>query len=103
MPFDFSCSGVDRHRRCNVEIVAGAPVTNPGTAVASPNENEIRLRVIVRGYPDGPTAVLPLIAVRPRFTSRFSGRWDRERAPQFFSEFRIDRRDEASNTELTAR
>src|SRR5207249_2542640 len=64
----------------------------------------IRLRIVVRGDPNGAAAVLPLIAVfRPGFAAWLSRRWNRIRLPKLFTGIRIKCRNKTANAKLPTR
>src|SRR4029079_17174823 len=63
VPLDLSCSDIECDRRCGVQVVAGALIADPRTAVAGAEVGDIGLGVVVARHPHGAAAGLPLIAV----------------------------------------
>ena len=94
---------VDRDRRRDVEVVAGALIAHPRAAVAGAPVREVGFGIVVAGHPHGRAAGLPLIALGPRLAAGLAGRRHGEGPPQLFTALRIERRHEAAHAELAAR
>src|SRR5262249_52739257 len=89
-------------RGCRVKIVAGTLIADRRTAVACSPERDIGLWIIVARDPDRRSAGFPLIAFRPGFTSRFTGRRNCVGAPQFLAGIEVKPGDKASNSVFPA-
>src|SRR5262245_58265117 len=87
----------------SVEVVPWKLIAHPRAAVTCSPEGQIRRRIVVAGYPDWRTAILPLIAFRPRLASGLSGRRNCVDAPRFFSCIGIICGNEAPNSAFASR
>src|SRR6187200_1922050 len=93
---------IECDRRRHVKVVAGALIADRRSAVARSPEREIRFRIVVARDPDRGAAGLPLIALRPRLTSRLTRGRHCVGAPLLFAGLGIESCDETTNAELAS-
>ena len=99
---DLAGSGIDRDSRSRVKIIARTLVTHPRATIAGAPKGQIGLRIVITGNPDGATAGLPLIALRPGFAARFSRRRHSVDSPHFLPGVRVVGGDEAAGSKFAA-
>src|SRR5262249_54591643 len=100
---DLPRGGVQGNCRGCEKVVARPLVTHPRPAIAGAPEGKVRLWIVITGDPHRTAAGLQLIAGGPTPAARLTRRWHGIRLPEGLSSFRIERRDRATDTELTAR
>src|SRR4029077_11702362 len=94
---------IDRDGRGGEEIVAWALVAHPRAAVPHSPERQVRFWVIIPGHPNRAATCFPLVALRPGLAAGLSGSGHRINSPQLLSRVSVASRDEAPDSELTAR